>query len=236
LTGFDFGSTKIICAKREGVNFTYKMIESSFSENISSDLIIKSGKKSWGIGSGDKKILINGQLNRNEPDVYEILKTIVREMTEPKGSICFSHSEDCGAEHIEVLTSLFTELGYKGISSANEGRAIIYAELSSENFTGLGISFGGCLINICCCYYGNIIFNFSTNIENINQAIEKLKSLWNGGIIAIGGGKIIESGFKDYIKELIKVSNLPVTKIHFAKDPLFCVARGVLKINELGWS
>lgn len=43
----------------------------------------------------------------------------------------------------------------------NEGLALIYAELASEAFTGVGVSMGAGMVNVCYAMYGKDIFQFS---------------------------------------------------------------------------
>jgi len=43
----------------------------------------------------------------------------------------------------------------------NEGMAVIYSELADNNFTGLGISFGAGMTNVCLAYYAVPVMKFS---------------------------------------------------------------------------
>jgi hypothetical protein len=43
----------------------------------------------------------------------------------------------------------------------NEGMAVIYSELADHNFTGLGISFGAGMTNVCLSYYAVPVMTFS---------------------------------------------------------------------------
>ena len=45
------------------------------------------------------------------------------------------------------------KLGYQA-QSVNEGLAVVYSELKDANFTGIGMSFGGGMCNICLAYLG----------------------------------------------------------------------------------
>ncbi|MEN8257692.1 MAG: hypothetical protein ABFS09_07500 [Thermodesulfobacteriota bacterium] len=51
-------------------------------------------------------------------------------------------------------------LGYRPIS-INEGLATIMSELANDNFTGIGISMGGGMCNICLSYLSVPVLNFS---------------------------------------------------------------------------
>lgn len=53
------------------------------------------------------------------------------------------------AYHTKVLQSMLKKLGYNA-EPINEALAVVFAELGrSEHFTGIGISFGGGMVNVC---------------------------------------------------------------------------------------
>ena len=52
-------------------------------------------------------------------------------------------------------------LGYK-VMHLNEGLAVVYAELEQASFTGMGISFGGGMCNVCISYLGMPALTFCT--------------------------------------------------------------------------
>ena len=62
--------------------------------------------------------------------------------------------------HEKVLYGLLAKLGYTP-KAINEGHAVILSELANEEFTGIGISFGGGMVNTCLCYISVPIFKFS---------------------------------------------------------------------------
>ena len=51
-------------------------------------------------------------------------------------------------------------MGYQ-VKSINEGLAVIYSELESTNYTGIGISCGGGLCNVCVAYLSVPVMSFS---------------------------------------------------------------------------
>jgi hypothetical protein len=55
---------------------------------------------------------------------------------------------------------MLTELGYD-VQSINEGLAVVYAELESSNYTGIGVSFGGGLCNVCLSYLSVPVVTFA---------------------------------------------------------------------------
>ncbi len=69
-------------------------------------------------------------------------------------------AEDNLTYHEATLRQIFTDLGYQ-VKSINEGLAVIYSELEDSNYTGIGISCGGGLCNICVAYLSVPVMSFS---------------------------------------------------------------------------
>ena len=55
---------------------------------------------------------------------------------------------------------MFGKLGYDA-RSISEGLAVVYGEMESSNYTGIGISCGGGLCNVCLAYLSVPVFSFS---------------------------------------------------------------------------
>ena len=62
--------------------------------------------------------------------------------------------------HEKTLKQMIGDLGYEA-SCINEGLAVIYAELERSNYTGIGISCGGGLCNVCLAYLSVPVMSFS---------------------------------------------------------------------------
>ena len=54
--------------------------------------------------------------------------------------------------HEKTVESFLDDMGYD-VEPINEGMAVIYSELADNNFTGLGISFGAGMTNVCLSYH-----------------------------------------------------------------------------------
>lgn len=81
--------------------------------------------------------------------------------------------------HEKILQAMFnaykSEKGYKvDAHPINEALALVYAELGNKNWTGLGISCGAGMINICYAIYGAPVFQFS--LVNSGDWIDKMAS------------------------------------------------------------
>lgn len=62
--------------------------------------------------------------------------------------------------HEKMLDGFLKNLGYTP-KTIHEGHAIILSELASEDFTGIGLSFGGGMVNVCLSFMSVPIFKFS---------------------------------------------------------------------------
>jgi len=62
--------------------------------------------------------------------------------------------------HIKMVEGFLKTLGYTP-KPINEGHAIILSELAEEDFTGMGLSFGGGMVNVCLSFMSVPIFKFS---------------------------------------------------------------------------
>ena len=115
--------------------------------------------------------MAKGVLNPQEPEsavmVGELIKAVAGE-AEGEDDILFfcvpANPVDADYDvdyHESTLKDVFGKLGYKNINVMNEGLAVVFSELSDENFTGLGISCGAGMINICYAFMGMPILSFS---------------------------------------------------------------------------
>jgi hypothetical protein len=62
--------------------------------------------------------------------------------------------------HQAVLKSFLSSLGYNA-KPLNEGQAVVFSELQDENFTGIGISFGGGMCNVSVSFMSMPMITFS---------------------------------------------------------------------------
>ena len=64
--------------------------------------------------------------------------------------------------HEKVVYSFLAKSGYTP-KSINEGLAVVFSELDKDGFTGIGLSFGGGMVNMCLSYMSVPIFTFSVS-------------------------------------------------------------------------
>ena len=100
------------------------------------------------------------------PMIKLITEQVVGEPNHPGERLYFSSPADPIDEdlstlyHEKTLESMLGDMGYDP-EPINEGMAVIYSELADNNFTGLGVSFGAGMTNVCLAYYAVPVMKFS---------------------------------------------------------------------------
>ncbi|MFC6941379.1 hypothetical protein ACFQE8_15645 [Salinirubellus sp. GCM10025818] len=100
------------------------------------------------------------------PMIKLILEQVVGDPERPRERLFFSTPADPidsdlnTLYHQKTLESLLGDMGYDP-EPINEGMAVIYSELADSNFTGLGVSFGAGMTNVCLAYYAVPVMTFS---------------------------------------------------------------------------
>jgi hypothetical protein len=111
-----------------------------------------------GILSSDEKSAI--------PMIKLITEQVVGEPSYPNERLYFSSPADpidsdlSTLYHQKTIESFLDDMGYDA-EPINEGMSVIYSELADNNFTGLGISFGAGMTNVCLAYYAVPVMKFS---------------------------------------------------------------------------
>jgi len=123
-----------------------------------------------------KRPMKDGCVNPKEKDAFQILSIMAHSLVDPikkDGSglyFCVPanaiNAETDADYHGKVCESIFksyeSDEGYKvSPKPINEALALVYAELANKAFTGVGISFGAGMVNVCYAMYGNPIFQFA---------------------------------------------------------------------------
>lgn len=122
------------------------------------------------LGAEARRPMARGFLNPEEPDslsmMQELLRNLLGTAKHARQKLFFSvpaapaGAADTLTFHEATLRQMLTELGYDA-KSVSEGLAVVYAELESTNYTGIGISIGGGLCNVCMAYLAVPVISFS---------------------------------------------------------------------------
>jgi hypothetical protein len=121
-----------------------------------------------------KRPMYRGVVSAKEKDAKRILAFILKEVagtaSEPNEKLVFcipAQPVDQGDDdfdvgyHEDVVKTILGECGYIA-KSVNEAEALCYAELESEDYTGIGISCGAGMTNVCVMLNGEPTVVFST--------------------------------------------------------------------------
>ncbi len=123
-----------------------------------------------------------GLLSPQEPEALRVIEAVTNTLIEKPRHfgemLCFGiPGEPVGRSgeviyHESVIKQYLGRLGYTPLS-INEAMAIVLAELSSENYTGIGISMGGGMCNVCLSYLSYPVITFSLQIagDYIDQMV-----------------------------------------------------------------
>lgn len=117
-----------------------------------------------------RRSMKEGFLSPKEDDGLSVIKAIVNSLIQkPKNFgeiLCFSipgepfDGSGSVMYHESIIKRFLSSLGYTPIS-INEGMAVVVSELSKEDFTGIGISMGGGMCNVCLSYLSFPVIAFS---------------------------------------------------------------------------
>lgn len=133
-----------------------------------------------------KRPMSAGCVNPKEKDAFQILNimihSLIGEPSKDKELLYYSVpanaiNEETDAEyHNKVLKAIFNAFkSSEGLvvdaHPINEALALVYAELGKKAFTGVGVSCGAGMVNVCYAMYGNPIFQFA--IVNSGDWIDK---------------------------------------------------------------
>ncbi|HLG99224.1 MAG TPA: hypothetical protein VKX49_23135 [Bryobacteraceae bacterium] len=189
--GLDIGTSRVCLAQIAGDGFQYETQLNAFvsipyskiTENVlqkenvphsinGSEIVVhgnESDRFADLLNVDTRRTMNKGLLNPTEPASLDMLRKIVESLlarTKDRGKLCFTvPAAPLGAEenltyHETTLRQVLNELGYD-VMSINEGLAVVYSELESSNYTGIGISCGGGLCNVCVSYLSVPVLSFS---------------------------------------------------------------------------
>lgn len=128
----------------------------------------------------------DGCVNPKEKDAFQIMSVMMHSLlegvTQDKEVLYYSvpanaiNAETDADYHGKVLEAIFKAFKSKdGLTvdarPINEALALVYAELESKAFTGVGLSFGAGMVNMAFSIYGAPIFSFA--IVNSGDWIDK---------------------------------------------------------------
>ena len=134
-----------------------------------------------------------GCLNPQEKSAQQIMSIMIHSLLDevqtdgetlyysvPANAINEETDADYHAKVLEQVFKAFKDKEGRRVTAApiNEGLALVYAELADKAYTGIGISFGAGMVNLCFAIYGAPIFQFS--LVNSGDWIDKMAAKATG--------------------------------------------------------
>jgi hypothetical protein len=123
------------------------------------------------LNKNTRRPMADGLISPKEADALPVMKLLIGSILgEPRTpqEVCFYSvpgdpvdSDLSVAYHKDLFDAVLRALGYKP-SHILEGHAVVFAELAEEDFTGIGISCGGGMFNVCVAYKSMPALCFST--------------------------------------------------------------------------
>ncbi len=121
-------------------------------------------------GRNLRRPMRGGVISPREEEALPVLEVIIKSVLgEPseKEEICYYSVPGTPIDadfdtiyHQNVIKEFLEKWGYKP-KPINEGLATVFSELTEDNFTGMGISFGGGMTNVCLAIMGMPAISFS---------------------------------------------------------------------------
>ena len=153
--------------KREGVPYVVT------GENTGKLIIVPGNESSRFadlLQTESRRPMNRGVLNPSEPQNAAMLKQLIENLTEGERRqglpVYYSvPAAPLGAEenltyHDASIAQILRELDCEP-TPINEGLAVVFSELEETNYSGIGISFGGGLVNVCLSYLAVPVLSFS---------------------------------------------------------------------------
>lgn len=123
-------------------------------------------------GRSTRRPLRSGVISPEEEEALPIIELLIKSVLgSPSGEqelVCYSvpgAPVDAGFDtvyHQNIIKRFIEKQGFVP-QPINEGLAVIFSELAKDNFTGMGISFGGGMANVCLAIMSVPVFSFSVS-------------------------------------------------------------------------
>jgi len=188
--GLDVGTSRICVAREDNGGFQYRTELNAFvtipyskmtanvmkKENIphavqDGEIVVhgnESEKFADLLNVDIRRTMTAGLLSPSEPESLNMMRQILSSMLGEDGprKLFFTvpapptGAQDSLTYHEATIRQILTDLGYE-VRSVNEGLAVICSELEASNYTGIGVSCGGGLCNVCMAYLSVPVLSFS---------------------------------------------------------------------------
>ena len=121
-------------------------------------------------GRNTRRPLSNGVISPQEEDALPVIELIIKSVLgTPRSNDELIYYAVPGSPvdadfdviyHQNIIKRFLENWGYRA-KPINEGLSVIFSELAKDNFTGIGISLGGGMVNVCFAVMAVPVFSFS---------------------------------------------------------------------------
>lgn len=250
--GVDCGTMNFVAARRVNGNIEYKRIRDAFIDlpaehkrmlKISNTSFMELDGKLLVLGDEAmatanlfnreaRRPLSGGLISSSEFDAQQVIALLLKQISGdpqvPNEKCAFSVPaaaiDVVGSDvtyHGLILSKIFKELGYSP-DPVNEALAIIFAECASSNFSGLGISYGSGMTNVCLSYNAMSALEFSLGrggdwidrgaAKAIGTTSAKICSIKESGIDIMNPRNREEEAISLYVSTLIDYTIDSITR------------------------
>jgi hypothetical protein len=189
--GLDIGTMNFVSARRSGKSVSTNRVRNAFLDmppehkrmlKLSNTSYVELQNKLLVIGDEAletanlfnkeaRRPMSGGVISAGELDSQQviglIIKSVVGEPKKAREKCCYSVPAAAvdvpGSDityHSKILGKILEEIGYSA-DPVNEALAVVFSECAPSNFTGLGISYGSGMTNICLSYNAMSVLEFS---------------------------------------------------------------------------
>ncbi len=191
ILGLDLGTSRIVLAEPAGADYRFRsqlnaffalpsskltaavLREKGIPHSVSNGEIVVYGRDAETFAdlhhSEIRRPMRSGLLNPDEPRGLELIREILTGLLADsgrQGTVYFSvpaaplEGHGDGSYHESAVGQVLSELGYLA-HPLPEALAVVYSELADTQYTGIGVSCGGGLCNVCLAYLSVPVIGFS---------------------------------------------------------------------------
>lgn len=112
------------------------------------------------LNKNTRRPMKDGVISPRETDALPVMKLLIQKLLgqAKPNEVCYYSvpadpvdSESNVVYHKEIFETVLKNLGYDPRAMV-EGHAVVFSELAEDDFTGVGMSFGGGMVNVCVSY------------------------------------------------------------------------------------